>query len=102
MPDLSSPNPAEFCGARERIGDVRCRPCGSADLVKLVSRFATVKSEDARLDALTDLNRLGDVDEHDPKSMGRLVKRLGSELGDELGGDALDEMVDRVEGGDDD
>jgi len=66
-----------------------------------MSRFAMVRSEHERLDAVTDPGRLGDVDERDPRSVARLVKRMGSELGDELGGTELDEMVDRIEGGDD-
>ncbi len=48
---------------------------------------------------MADPSRFGDVDENDPKSMGRFVRRMGSNLGDELGGDALEEMVDQIEGG---
>ncbi|MGE3844884.1 MAG: FmdB family zinc ribbon protein, partial [Vicinamibacterales bacterium] len=39
---------------RERIDEVRCSTCGSADLERLWSRFATVKSEEARMEALSD------------------------------------------------
>ncbi len=78
---------------RERIGDVRCKPCGSADLVKLVSRFATVKSEDARLDALADPSSLAGVDENDPKSVARWMKKMGREMGEDVG-DGLDEAME--------
>ena len=77
----------------------RLRPLRRATLERLMSRFAMVRSEDARLDALSDPSQLGDLDENDPKSMARWMKRMGRELGDELGGGELDEMVDEMESG---
>jgi putative FmdB family regulatory protein len=70
---------------RERIGDVRCSHCGGADLARLVSRFATLKSEDARLDALGDPSSLAGIDENDPKSVARWMKRMGDAVGEDLG-----------------
>jgi putative FmdB family regulatory protein len=46
-----------------------CPKCGSRDADRLMSRFATPKSEDARLDALSDPSHLGDLDGEDPKSV---------------------------------
>ncbi len=74
-----------------------CDRCGSTALSRLMSRFAMVRSEDARLESLADPSQLGDLDESDPKSVGRWMKRMGRELGDELGGDELGEMVDDIE-----
>jgi hypothetical protein len=88
-----------------RVGeevDLTCAACGTATLERLMSRFAMVRSEDARMDALSDPSRLGGLDENDPKSMARWMKRMGSELGDEMGGSELDEMVDQIEAGGDD
>jgi len=51
---------------RAKVDEVCCASCGSGDLERLWSRFATVKSEDARLDALADPASLGGLDEHDP------------------------------------
>jgi putative FmdB family regulatory protein len=76
-----------------------CEHCGKATLERLMSRFAMVRSEEARLESLSDPSQLGDLDENDPKSMARWVKRMGSELGDELGGPELDEMVNEIEAG---
>jgi putative FmdB family regulatory protein len=76
-----------------------CDRCGSPALERLMSRFAMVRSEDDRLESLSDPSQLGDLDEKDPKSMARWMKRMGSELGDELGGDDLSEMVDEMESG---
>ena len=60
-----------------------------------MSRFATVKSEEARLDALADDASLGDMDENDPASVARFMKKMGRELGDDMGGD-LDEAVEEA------
>jgi putative FmdB family regulatory protein len=79
--------------ARARVADVRCKRCGSAKLEKLFSRFATVKSEDARLESLADPSALGDLDENDPKSVARWMKRMGKEMGEDLGDD-LDQAVE--------
>ncbi|MBI4477652.1 MAG: zinc ribbon domain-containing protein [Acidobacteria bacterium] len=79
--------------SRERIGDVRCRKCGSGRLEKLFSRFASPKSEEARLDALSDPSSFGDLDENDPASMARWMKKMGKEMGEDFGDD-LDEAVE--------
>jgi hypothetical protein len=67
-----------------------------------MSRFATVKSEDARLDALADSSSLGDLDENDPSSVARFMKKMGREFGDDLGDDfesAMDEAMAEGESG---
>lgn len=61
-----------------------------------MSRFARVKSEDERLEALGDAGSLGDFDENDPASMGRFMKKMGKEFGEDLGDDfegAMDEAM---------
>ncbi len=70
-----------------------CPRCGGAALTRLMSRFATVKSEEARLESLADPSALGDVDENDPASVARFMKRMGRELGDELVEEAVDEAM---------
>jgi putative FmdB family regulatory protein len=105
----------ECHGCRRRVSLLVMRPstasppacprCGSAALSRLMSRFATVKSEEARLDALADSSSLGDLDENDPSSVARFMKKMGKEFGDDLGED-FDEAVDEAmteagdEGGD--
>jgi putative FmdB family regulatory protein len=83
--------------------DALCEHCGSRDLTRLMSRFAMVKSDDARLDDLTDDSSLSGLDESDPKSMAKWMRKMGKELGEDAGDD-FDEMVDEMEagGGDDD
>ena len=66
--------------SRARVAEVRCRACGGADLEKLYSRFASPKSEDARLESLADPSAMGDIDENDPRSVARLMKKMGREM----------------------
>ncbi len=73
----------------------RCPRCGSDALTRLMSRFATIKSEDDRLESLADPSKLGEVDENDPKSVARYMKKMGQELGEDLGED-FDEAVDEA------
>ncbi len=77
-----------------------CPRWGGSALSRLMSRFATVKSEEARLDALTDSSSLGDLDENNPASVARFMKKMGREFGDDLGDDfesAMDEAMEEGE-----
>lgn len=71
---------------------VACRHCGSAKLDRVLSRFAAPKSEEARLEALADPSRLGDIDEEDPQSVARLMKKMGKEMGEDVGD--MDELLE--------
>ena len=63
----------ECHGCRRRVSVLVMRPstappptcprCGSDALTRVMSRFVTVKSEEARLESLADAGDLGDVDE---------------------------------------
>ena len=49
------------------------------------------------MDSLADPSSMGDVDENDPKSVARWMKKMGSEMGEDLGddwGDSVDEAMD--------
>jgi putative FmdB family regulatory protein len=70
----------------------RCPRCGSAEMSRLMSRFATPKSEDARLEAAADPSQYGDLDENDPQAVARFVKRMGDEMGEDLGDDLGEAM----------
>lgn len=83
---------------RERIGEVRCQHCSGANLERLVSRFATVKSEESRLDALGDPSSMAGVDENDPASVARWMKRMGQEMGEDFG-DEIDQAMDEEAAG---
>ncbi len=84
---------------RERIGEVRCKKCGGARLEKLWSRFAAPKSEDARLESLADPSTMGDIDESDPKSVARYMKKMGQEMGENFGEDVDQAIEEEMAGG---
>lgn len=66
-----------------------------------MSRFATPKSEAARLEAAADPSQYGDLDENDPQAVARFVRRMGDEVGEDLGDDlgaAMEEASGEVGG----
>jgi len=62
-----------------------CTFCKSENLTRLFSRFATVRSEESRLESLADPSSLAGLDEKDPKSMARWMKKMGKEIGEDVG-----------------
>ena len=47
------------------------------------------------MESLADPSKWSDLDEKDPKSMARWMKRMGKEMGEEMGED-VDQMVDEA------
>ena len=81
----------------------RCKKCGSTDLEKLVSRVSVHRSEESRLDSLADPSKLAGLDEKDPKSLARWMKKMGKEMGDEMEEDfdeSVEEAMEEAERGD--
>ena len=91
------------CGKRSSVLLLRidptfvpsCRHCQSPRVSRLFSRVAVLRSEESRLERLADPSKLGDLDEEDPQSVARWMKRMGKEMGEDTGGD-FDEMVDQA------
>lgn len=79
---------------------VECPHCGSAALQRLIGRVRFARSEESRLDDLSDPSGWGDFDEEDPRSMGRMMRKMGNELGEDMPPE-FDEVVDRLEAGED-
>jgi putative FmdB family regulatory protein len=77
---------------------VHCTHCGSANLRRHIGRVRVARSEESRLDSLADPGEWGDVDENDPRSMARMMRKMGKEMGEDLPGE-YDEVVDRLEAG---
>jgi hypothetical protein len=57
-----------------------------------------LRSDESRLDDMADPTAMGDLDENDPRSIGRWMRRMSAEMGEDLG-DEMTEMVDRLEAG---
>ena len=52
------------------------------------------------MDSLADPSSLAGLDENDPKSMARWMRKMSSEMGEDLGPE-FDEVVNRLEAGED-
>jgi len=76
-----------------------CRHCGSLQVDRLLSRFATPKSEEARLASLTDSDDLGEFDESDPHSAARFINKMGAAMGEDVGDDMKAMMEQAGESG---
>ena len=72
-----------------------CRLCGSSNVERLLSLFAAPKSEEARLESLADPANFGSLDENDPQSVARLMKKMGKEMGEDVGDD-VEAMMDQA------
>ena len=59
-----------------------------------------VRSEESRLDDLADPGDMAGLDENDPKSLARFMRKMASETGEDLGPE-FDEVVGRLEAGED-
>jgi putative FmdB family regulatory protein len=69
-----------------------CAHCGSHRLERLLSGFASPKSEEARMESLVGDASSG-FDESDPASAERMMKHMGDELGEDVG-NAMSEAVE--------
>jgi len=91
------------CGKRSSVLLLRidpafvptCRHCQSSRMNRLISRVAVLRSEEARLEILADPSKLRDLDEGDPQSVARWMKRMGKEMGEDIGED-FEGMVDEA------
>ena len=75
-----------------------CPTCGATRLSRLMSRFASPKSEERRMESLVDDSSLAGLDENDPRGMARLMRKMSEETGEPLEGEDA-EMIDRMEAG---
>jgi len=73
-----------------------CKTCKSTDVQRRLSRVTVLKSEEKRMESLLDPGKLGDLDENDPRSVEKLMRRMGDELGDELGEGFEEEMEEAL------
>lgn len=77
---------------------VYCPKCGSQDLTRVISRVSVIKSEESRLESLADPSKFAGLDESDPRSLAKWMRKMGEETGEDLGQE-FDEMVGRLESG---
>jgi putative FmdB family regulatory protein len=76
---------------------IHCTHCGSENVIRRIGRIRVAKSEESRLDAISDPSALEGL-EDDPKALGRMMRKMSSEMGEDLGPE-FSEVVDRLEAG---
>jgi putative FmdB family regulatory protein len=76
--------------------DARCEHCGGSRLTRLMSKFAVHRPG---LD-LDSPSALDGIDENDPQAVARWARQMKDEMGEDLGPE-FDDMVDRIEAGED-
>ncbi len=72
-----------------------CKFCKSSELEQIYSRFAMPKSEEKRLESLADPGSFAGLDENDPGSVARWMKKMGKEMGEDFGGD-IDQLAEEA------
>lgn len=88
----------------------RCAHCGSPTLTRLVSKVRVIRGgskggSDAEMAGGGDMdadmmNEFGGLDENDPRSLGKLMRKMASESGEEMGPE-FNEIIGRLEKGED-
>lgn len=76
---------------------VTCPKCGSSDIKRLIGKVRIARTEERRIDEMVDPSQLSGI-EDDPKALGQLIRRMGTEMGEEMD-PGLDEVVSRLENG---
>jgi putative FmdB family regulatory protein len=77
---------------------VHCAHCGSANVKRRVPRVRIAKSEESRMESMTDdLSGFEGLEEN-PEAMGRMMRKMGKEMGEDLPPE-FDDVVDRLESG---
>ena len=71
----------------------QCKRCKSKKMSRVLSKVRVIRSEESRMESLADPSKWSGLDEKNPKSMAKWMKRMGKELGEDMGED-VDAMVD--------
>lgn len=76
---------------------VACPHCTSQHVQRRIGRIRVARSEESRMDDFASPAELGDL-EDDPRSMGRMLRKMSSEMGEDLGPE-FSEVIGRLESG---
>ena len=72
-----------------------CPRCSSRALTRVLSRVHVRLSEETRLERLADPSAWAGVDENDPKSMAKMLKKMTQEMGEDTADD-VDQLVEEA------
>ena len=79
----------------------RCPICNGTHLTKLVSKVRVIRGAASTAgDDGVDDSTFDDVNENDPRSLGRMMRRMAAESGEDMGPE-FGEVVNRLEKGED-
>lgn len=76
----------------------RCAHCNSADVRRRMTKVRVAKSEEGRLDSMTDGFSGIEGLENDPRALGQMMRNMGREMGEDTPPE-FNEVVDRLEAG---
>lgn len=79
------------------VKSITCPTCASDQVQRRIGRIRIAKSEESRMDDLTDISDLEGL-ENDPRALGKMMRKMSNEMGEEVGPE-FDEVVDRLESG---
>ncbi|MBN8654675.1 MAG: zinc ribbon domain-containing protein [Anaerolineae bacterium] len=80
------------------VKTVHCTHCSSANVRRRMTKVRIAKTEAGRMEAMAnDFPGFDGLDD-DPRTLGRVMKKMGKEMGEELPAE-FDEVVDRLEAG---
>jgi putative FmdB family regulatory protein len=77
---------------------VSCTHCKSKNVRRRMTKVRVAKSDEGRMESMADDFSGFEGLEDDPKSMGRMMRKMGREMGEELPPE-FNEVVDRLESG---
>lgn len=75
-----------------------CPTCKGANLHRLVSRVAVMKSEDSRMEDLADPSLMAGLENEDPRALAGFMRRMSDETGEPMDAE-MNEVLDRLEAG---
>jgi putative FmdB family regulatory protein len=73
-----------------------CKRCKSTEVDQLFSRFASPKSEEKRMESLADTASFAGLDENDPASVARWMKKMGKEMGEDFEGEDIEQLAEEA------
>lgn len=77
---------------------VTCIHCGSDKVRRRMTKVRIAKSDNSRMESMTDGIDNLDALENDPQALGQMMRKMGSEMGEDLPSE-FNEVVDRLEAG---
>jgi putative FmdB family regulatory protein len=78
---------------------VHCPHCASDQVQRRIGRIRIAKSEESRMESIADPSSLEGL-EDDPRALGKMMRKMSNEMGEDMGPE-FDEVIDRLEAGQD-